>query len=368
MISILDRYILKSLIFNYVVALTVMIGLYVIMDLFVNLDEFTELRPGTLALLSHIVDYYAPNLLLYFSQLSGVIALFACVLTLVWMRHFNELTAVLSSGVSLYRVAAPIILFGVVTTGLLIVDTEWLIPQVAHRLARRHDEVGTGKGYAVALMRDQSGALVSAAEFQPATGELRRPVTVTRDAEGSLWKIVEADSARWESVPGHPHGGQWALSRGKELTRSSDSAVKIGPQTKKITNVKTHIDTSLDPAAIQLRQSEQWIKYLSLSQLKDLEDSHPPNLAQVQQTRHVRIATPIINLVMLLLGLPFFLDRSPINIARDATWCMAVTGLCFVATFTSQSILPQSNSALPAWLPIILFGPTAVVLLDRVKT
>ncbi|MCG3130780.1 MAG: hypothetical protein FLDDKLPJ_01553 [Phycisphaerae bacterium] len=366
--SILDRYILRMLAFNYVVSLGVMIGLYVVMDLFVNLDEFTEHGPSVGVLLRNIADYYLPGLLLYFSQLSGVITLFACVMTVARMRHFNELTAILASGVSLYRVAAPILVFGALTTSLLVVDTEVLIPRVAHLLARRHDEVGTLRGYSVALMRDADGTLLSGLEFIPAAGELRRLVALSRDEEGALSRLVEADTATWEAIPGHPHGGRWKLNRGRERAVEKADASLPGPRGRQTLAQIHWLETSLDPPSIQLRQSEQWIRYLSLTQLRALEGSSPPNLAQVQQAGHVRVTTPIVNLVLLLLGLPFFLNRSPLYILRDATWCLACCGTCYAATFTCQSILPGVNSALPAWLPIIVFGPVAMVLMDRVRT
>ena len=140
MLTILDRYILRALLINYGIALAVMVSLYVVLDLFVNMDEFTEQGYALPTVIRNIVDYYAPNLLLYFAQLSGVITLFACLASLARMRKFNELTAVLASGVSLHRVAAPIITFGLVSTALLVIDSEWLIPAVAHRLARDRDD------------------------------------------------------------------------------------------------------------------------------------------------------------------------------------------------------------------------------------
>ena len=42
MLSVLDRYILRSLLINYLIAIGAMISLYVVLDLFVNMDEFTE--------------------------------------------------------------------------------------------------------------------------------------------------------------------------------------------------------------------------------------------------------------------------------------------------------------------------------------
>src|SRR5215470_5012613 len=110
--KLLDRYILRAFFTNYFIALGVMIGIYVVLDLFVNLDEFTKNSVSFAVVLRNIINYYGWDLFLYFSQLSGVIVLVAACFTLGRFLRTNELTAVLASGTSLYRVAAPILLAG----------------------------------------------------------------------------------------------------------------------------------------------------------------------------------------------------------------------------------------------------------------
>ena len=73
MIGTLDRYILRSLVVNYLIALAVMMSLYVVLDLFFNMDEFTEGEVSAFKVLGGIVSYYGTNLFKYFAQLSGVI-------------------------------------------------------------------------------------------------------------------------------------------------------------------------------------------------------------------------------------------------------------------------------------------------------
>jgi hypothetical protein len=73
-------------------------------------------------------------------------------------------------------------------------------------------------------------------------------------------------------------------------------------------------------------------------------------------------------MLLLLLGLPFFLDRSPANVLGDAGKCLSVCGLCYVVTFVAQNIRSETASAFPAWIPIFIFGTLAMVLLDRVRT
>ncbi|MFQ5494794.1 MAG: LptF/LptG family permease [Phycisphaerae bacterium] len=366
--TVLDRYILRSLLVNYGIALAAMLSLYVVLDMFVNMDEFTESSPPLGVLIGNVASYYGANLFLYFSQLSSVITLFACLATLARMRKAHELTAVLASGVSLYRVAAPVIAFGLTTTGLLVIDTEWLIPAVAPKLSRDHDDVDGTKAYAVLFLRDRDRSLLSAAQFHPKRKDLRRMLVLQRDKAGNVSAMLEADRATWQPPDALRPAGRWRLERGRLMSRARGAATGLGPRENKLVSYPAYYESDLDPAAIQLRQSEGWIRFLSLRQLAELEAGGGVQQAAIVQTKHARRTAPIVAMVLLLLGLPFFLNRSPGNILSDAGKCTMVCGLCYVTTFAAQSLRPDTASALPAWMPIFLFGTLAVVLIDRIRT
>jgi len=366
--STLDRYILRSLLINYVIAIGVMISLYVVLDLFVNMDEFTEQGYPLATVLKNMAGYYAPNILLYFAQLSGVITLFACMATLSRMRKLNELTAVLASGVSLYRVAAPIVAFGLATTTLLVVDTEVFIPRVAHLLSRDHDDADGNRAYEALFLRDQQGALLSARQFHPRRHDLKSMLVIKTDEAGDLSSILEADSAEWEPpTPTRPMG-RWVLNRGHQRTRSVCNDPQFGPTDCIEEQWPRYYETDLGPEEIQLRQSEGWLRFLSLKDLRELQNKGTADMVAILQTKHTRIATPIVAVILLLLGLPCFLARSPSNILNDAGKCVALCGLCYVVTFVAQSIRPETESALPAWIPIFVFATIAMVMVDRIRT
>ncbi len=369
MLSLIDRYVLRGLLANYMIALGTMLSLYVVLDMFVNMDEFTEEGYPVPTVVRNVVSYYWPNLFLYFAQLSGVITLFAAMATISRMRKLNELTAVLASGVSLYRIAAPVLVFGIVTTGLLVVDTEWLIPAVAHKLARDHDDADGRRAYEVLFLPDRNGGLLSAGQFHPTRGDLRRLLVITRDEDGVVIATLEADHATWEPPDLLRPQGRWRLERSRLTTRTgTEGTSPLGPRGEQTVSYPTHYESDLSPEAILLRQSEGWINFLSLKELGTLEERADTNLATVIQTKHARRTAPIVSLVLLLLGLPFFLARSPGTVLSDTGKCMVACGLCYVSTIIAQSLRPETASALPAWLPILIFGTLAVVLIDRVRT
>ncbi|MCL2648566.1 MAG: LptF/LptG family permease, partial [Phycisphaerales bacterium] len=124
---ILDRYIVRSFLVNYLLALAVLIGMYILLDLIVNFDSFTKsptatdvVPPTAWNVLAGIADYYLYQFLVIFQQVSGAIPLLAAGFTMVRMTRHNELTAMLASGVSLFRVAVPIVLVSVAFSMLSI--------------------------------------------------------------------------------------------------------------------------------------------------------------------------------------------------------------------------------------------------------
>ena len=72
--------------------------------------------------------------------------------------------------------------------------------------------------------------------------------------------------------------------------------------------------------------------------------------------------------LLLLLGLPFFLTREPVSVLEQAAKCLLNCSLAFVVNFVAQNVAADTMySALPAWIPIMVFAPLAVVYLDSVK-
>ncbi|MCK4658118.1 MAG: LptF/LptG family permease [Phycisphaerae bacterium] len=366
---LLDRYILRSLAVNYLIALATMMSLYVVLDLFVNMDEFTEDAAPTGVVIAGILSYYGNNLFLYFAQLSGVITLFACMASIARLRRQNEMVAILSSGVSLYRVAAPVIAFGLLTSTLWFVDTELIIPGVAHKLARRHDDALGRKTHGVWFLQDRDNALLSAQKFDPSTRTMKRMLVIYREEGGSAVRVLQAEEARWKADEGYAASGFWELQRGLVQTRPLDHQPSLGPRRGIHEEPVSRYESNLNPEAIQLRQSSQWVQFLSSTQLDRLVDKGELDAARIAHIKHSRFATPIVNLLLLLLGLPFMLGITSGNILSDGARCLAVCGACFLISFAGQNLsMPSPLAALPSWLPIFLFAPVVVVLLDRIKT
>lgn len=358
--KVLDRYILRAFFTNFLIALLVMVGLYVILDLFVNLDEFSKLPTDTTAdIASKIIRYYAYNLFLYFSQLAGVVILASACFTLARFHRANEFTPVLASGVSLYRVALPIMIAAIGLNFLWLANQEFVIPRIADKLARTHDDTEGRMTYGVWFRPDQENALVSAAQFSPSRKTMRNVLIMKRDEYARLTDVIEADEAIWDD-----ERQVWNLQHGLLSRYGGEGTESMVRQTV------LEYPSKLTPKELALQQAQQWINFLSINELNQLQ-SRFPKTAEFVKVKHVRLTTIPLNMLLLALGIPFLLTRERPNILVAGGKCLLACGACFAAMFVCQNLdvagMPF-RAELPAWLPVIGFAPVAVVLMDGIKT
>jgi lipopolysaccharide export LptBFGC system permease protein LptF len=196
------------------------------------------------------------------------------------------------------------------------------------------------------------GLVISAAKFETNTnkptasrpGYLHQPRFVFRNQAGQLLGTIYASNATWiysDDIPSLT--GYWKLKEGVLF-----------------------LPSDLTPEALVLRQSAEWISYMSTRELTQLlKLKSIPGGESAVLTLHARIANPVNNLVMLLLGLPFILSRQR-NIKKSVGLNILVVGLFYVFIYGCRYMSIEPVWA--AWLPVLIFGPLAAVMFDTVKT
>jgi lipopolysaccharide export system permease protein len=362
--KILDKYVSKNFLTGYGIAFCVLIGMRIITDLFVNLDEFTEHSDlGTLAVIKNIFLFYGFNSTLYFRDFAGMITVVAAAFSFGRMVRSNELVAVMASGVSLKRIIGPILLLSLVFTGVLIIDQELVIPNLADKLVRSHDAIPGQESYSVLFINDAKGSLICSklfnektSKFQDLTILLRKPI------RPGIWEVtgrIDADSATDKDKT-----GEWKLVNGELLDFGSYEGVRpIDSYTSSVTAKN-----------ISVRCESDYKTLLSLRQLIALaKQGTEKDLAQLYSQKHFRITDPLINMVMLLISLPILVCRDPKTMKSAVMISFALTGACFVTTFVckilaTEVVFDKVMPELWAWLPVFIFLPVAITELDSMKT
>ena len=142
---IIDRYLLRQFIETFVICFLSLVGLFIIFDLFTNLEEFVTCGRNAGGVLPFIAEYYMYQTILFFDRTGGVLALISAMFTVAWIQRHNEMTALMSAGVSRFRVLLPIIIAVAVVSLLLAANREILMPRYRHELSRRPQDPSGSK-------------------------------------------------------------------------------------------------------------------------------------------------------------------------------------------------------------------------------
>jgi lipopolysaccharide export system permease protein len=379
-VKIIDRYLLTTFVKNYLISFMVLVGLYIALDMVFNFDELVEPPKNSAALsltawrvIADITAYYAYQIPLIFAYLSGMIAVVGAAFTLLRFSRFNELIALLAAGVSLRRVALPIILAGVLLDGLLLADQELLIPAILPKLIRTHDEMHlpTPHSYAVQMIRDDRNSLLSAARYTPPGQGL--------PAKIEYFDLVERDDQLRPC--GHLYAAAAIYDPAAKLWRLTDGwHVKIlRPEDNDPTppeRVETY-QSDITPEEIALWRGGQYVQLLPTRRIDQLL-ARPKSYgaADLLRTRNLRLTQPIANVILMLLACPTVLTREPGRLKSAALRCLTLCGLCLGTVFLAYQLAATPPNpawaalwpALMAWIPLFIFGPLAVWLLDTMKT
>ena len=290
------------------------------------------------------------------------------------MIRFNELSALLSAGVPLLRVSLPIIIAALFLNALTWLDQELVIPNMIHKLVRKHDygSDADSRAFKIDAMRAEDGAKLFAARYHPNTErapKMEMLSIIEQDENYRPTLHIRADSAVWDG-----QNKQWTLENGW-IDRNLSPESRKSVQSERIYFYKGKIT----PEEIMLFRSGSFVDLLSTQRINELlQRPLSYGRGDLLRIKHTRGVTQItINMILLLLTISAVLTREPQQLKTAATRAIFLTGMLMTAAFASQELAGQAPPtpmltdkwpALMAWLPIFIFGPISVILLDKVKT
>ena len=121
---ILDAYALKKMVKPFLIVLGLFVGIFVVVDLFDHAHSFID-NEVPLGVVFRYYVYYLPLIVVLTSP---VAMLLATLLAVGGLSRRNELMALKGSGVSLYRILAPVLAMAVVVSVLNVVIGELILP------------------------------------------------------------------------------------------------------------------------------------------------------------------------------------------------------------------------------------------------
>lgn len=360
MIATLDRALFAAYLRSYAIVFTSLLSLYVIIDLFTHLDDFAS-RGQLLQVLEHIGKYYSIRIAQIFDRLSEAIAVIAAIFTVSWMQRSNELLPQLSAGVSTQRVVRPVVLGAAMMLALGPLNQELVIPQVADELQVPRDDPQQQRPIEMRGAYDPSGVHVEG--FSGYRRDLRiKGFSVTFPETGSAGMAhVQAEEAVYS-----PGEGGWYL-----YNTTPDALPDPQPEQLKSLGPRRYFLSVKMVDFDSLSRSSSLYSLASTAKLKEILNSPDTRrMAPVAVIFHMRFTRPFVGLVMVLMGLSIILKDQNRHVLVSSGLCLLMCSIFYGIVYGCKYLGEQDVLAAPlaAWLPIILFGPVAIVQYDAMQT
>lgn len=357
--SILSRYIALAWLRLFALCLASFVSIYLILDMMDKIPRF--LRAG--GALSDILCFFLNKLPEMIGQTSSFSSLMATLLTLGLLSGSSEITAMRSCGVSLFRIALPMLTLGVAASFLLLFNAEFIVPASYERM-ERIERVKIRKQGVNAVFKQnniwfRTEALILQAQVFDPQKKILHGVTVWT-LDGSLNPVSRIDADRAEC-----NDGRWTLMQVnvKDFTKGSGYRSTVVPSME--IAIKLKVD--------DLKLLDNNADNLSYARLREYADNLRRGGYQAYKPltmMHAKLSSPFAAFVMVILGIPFALRSG--RSGGMALGIGASVGIGFIYFVVNAVLLSYGRSgvlpALPAaWGANILFGGAGVWLAMRVK-
>lgn len=293
---ILEKHILKEFIISFLATICVFLFLFIIIDSFTHLDDFAKSKTE----FSIILKYYFTVIPTIFVQCAPLASLLAMVYTMGKLNYNNELIAMRSGGLSIYRIIAPIIIAGILLSLFTFLLSEKVAPiaqESADAIKNEHIERKTSLDKVLnnLAIYGFSNRLFYIKTFKTKTNELEGLVILEHDNRQNVTAKISAQKAIWKN-------GKWFVDKCYMYTMGTDNRIIDYKYREKY--VLPIEETPED----FLRQSRK-MNYLNSRQLLDYIHKLSSSGAETAIRNlyidfYQKIVSPFTVLIMIFIGLP----------------------------------------------------------------
>jgi LPS export ABC transporter permease LptG len=365
---ILDGYVLREFLSTFALVLVSFVLLLLVFTFFELLGDIIRNRTPLVTVGDYLINL-TPNM---FYNITPLGVLVAVLVTFGVLTRTNEFTAMKATGISLYRLMTPILVVSAMIAVVLFLFDQSYLP-TANRRQEALRSIIKGRPAQTFLRPDQKwmfgkqepgkpGRIFYYQFFDQGDNRFANLTVFEFNPENfALSRRIFASSVHWE-----PQLQQWVFEHGWERRFDGETVSSFAqfnvesfpeinetPQYFKKEDVKSQEMTfgELERYIRDLRQSGFDTKHLSVQ-------------------LNLKIAYPLITLVMAVLGIPFALSMGR---RGSLTGIAAAIGLAIAYWVVNDTFQELGNvnilpTLLAAWSPDLLFGLAGAYLLLRTPT
>jgi LPS export ABC transporter permease LptG/LPS export ABC transporter permease LptF len=365
---ILDDYVLREFLTIFAMVLVSFVVMMLVFTFFELLGDIIRNRTPLVTVGEYLIDL-TPSMLYNITPLGVLVAV---LVTFGVLTRTNELTAMKATGISLYRVMVPVLVVSALLAVALFLFDESYLP-TANRRQEALRSVIKGRPAQTFLRPDRKwifgrqdpgkpGRIFYYQFFDPTQDRFANLTVFEFDPENfSLSRRIFASSVHWE-----PQLQQWIFEHGWERRFDGEKLSSFSQF-----NVESYPEIVESPQYFKKEalQSQEMTFGELKRYIRDLGQSGF-DTKQLSVQLNLKLAYPIVTLVMAVLAIPFALSMgkrgSLTGIA--AAIGVAITYWVIQSTFQQLGNVNLLPTLLAAWAPDLLFGLAGTYLLLRTPT
>lgn len=359
----IDRYLFVNFLAAYFICFVSMVGLFIIIDLFANIDEFLEDHAGAMVLFRRAGTYYFFHSFEYFARLSPIITQISAMVTLANLHRHNELVALLAAGIPTRRALVPVLFGASLVIGFGVFNREVILPSNSELLQRLHENIEATKGSAPTNRQDKDHVLIRAKSAYHENARIEEVnVTLPIEILGQLIDLQCAEAFNEKDPQTGQNGWRLVKATPSDLPLDNPGNGKL----KRLPSGDLFLTTNL--TFVDMIRRKEWKMFASIADL--LRELESDDGAEIRSLIHSRLMQPVLNLILVLIGIPFVLQWENRNIFRSIAVSMFLSSLFMVADGVSSyfSNYGYIDPVSAAWLPVFIFGPLSVTLFYKMGT
>lgn len=353
----IHRHLLLNFLRNLAYTMVGALILFTLIDMLDHMNSFLDNH----ATAYMIYRYYTFKAVWIVDTVLPIAMLMATLFTVGTMARYLELTALFAAGWSLLKICRPLIIVGIVVTLFSLAWREYVLPQANINRNKVWEVEIHGNPDRIRPTRqialtNGDGRLYYARQFDPNSGILTGLKIITYDG-ARITERIDVQRAEWT-------GSAWTLINGIRRTFTGDD------ETTAVFDRLTARDLTVDPKGFyrdRIRQEDMNIRQLMAYADLVARSGGDPTSAEVDI--QFNLAFPLVNLIVVLLGILLASGPRKTTIASGFGWTLAISfGYYLFMNFGRSLGHTQTVSpVVAAWSGNILYTVIYAVLFVRAR-
>lgn len=344
--STFDRYLIGEFMRYFLLALTGFVGFVVLFDAFEKIDTFIDYR----ATADQVLRYYLNSIPYKAVLVTPVALLLACFLSLGYMTRYQEITIMKSAGVSLYRLVLPVYAIGLLTAAMTFAVTDFVMPGAQTRAREIYYEEIRGRTLhnlgsrmnVSYIGRDNRLYLIRRYDVPRET----MVGLVIQEFDGDrLVRRIDAEKAEYRD-------GRWIVEDGVDRSFPGEGRETV--------NTFASLDLDLPETPEDFAKTEirpEQMSYPDLARYVDRVRQSGSRAESFETDLHLRLAFPIANFVILLIGSSLAVQMRRGGVALGFGFSLAIA-FAYWSMIRAGQVLGHNGTLPPflaAWLGNLIF-------------